>query len=238
MRFRHILFDLDGTLLPMRQEQFVAYYMPLLAGAYEKQKEGVDKKALIAAVWDGYKAMIGNDGSRTNREAFWEHMEGRLPVPQKEAEEIALDFYRDDFNRAKAVTHPSLWAKKAVKAAKENGGKVYLATNPVFPRCATENRIRWAGLDAADFEIITTYEDCRFCKPDPRYFSDLLERFSLDPEECLMAGNDVEEDLAAAKVGISTFLVTDTMENFKNLPIRSDYQGSLQELAGFLSMAV
>ena len=50
MRFRHILFDLDGTLLPMRQEQFVAYYMPLLAGAYEKQKEGVDKKALIAAV--------------------------------------------------------------------------------------------------------------------------------------------------------------------------------------------
>ena len=230
MRFRHILFDLDGTLLPMRQEQFVAYYMPLLAGAYEKQKEGVDKKALIAAVWDGYKAMIGNDGSRTNREAFWEHMEGRLPVPQKEAEEIALDFYRDGFNRAKAVTHPSLWAKKAVKAAKENGGKVYLATNPVFPRCATENRIRWAGLDAEDFELITTYETCRYSKPNVEYYRGILSECGLDPEECLMIGNDRKEDLAAGKLGIHTYLVTGCLEH-GDAPARGEYEGeSLSQL--------
>lgn len=234
MRFRHIFFDLDGTLLPMRQEAFVAHYMPLLAGAFERRRSGIDKRALIATVWDGYRAMVGNDGSKTNREAFWESMEGRLPLPRQEAEAAALDFYSGDFNRAKAATQPTPLAQLAVRRAKENGMAVYLATNPVFPRCATENRIRWAGLDAADFEIITTYEDCRFCKPNPSYFSDLLNRFSLDPEECLMVGNDVEEDLAAGQVGISTFLVTDTMENFKHLPIRSDYQGSLQELADFI----
>ena len=69
----------------MRQEEFVAYYMPLLARAYGKRKEGMDGRALIGTVWDGYKAMISNDGSRTNREAFWERMEGRLPLPLQEA---------------------------------------------------------------------------------------------------------------------------------------------------------
>ena len=36
-----------------------------------------------------------------------------------------------------------------LKAAKRKGLEVYLATNPVFPRCATMNRIRWAGLVSA-----------------------------------------------------------------------------------------
>ena len=31
MHIRHILFDLDGTLLPMNQDEFVTFYMPLLA---------------------------------------------------------------------------------------------------------------------------------------------------------------------------------------------------------------
>lgn len=34
MEIRHILFDLDGTLLPMIQEKFVRFYMPLLAKTY------------------------------------------------------------------------------------------------------------------------------------------------------------------------------------------------------------
>lgn len=34
MEIKHLLFDLDGTLLPMVQEEFVKFYMPLLAKAY------------------------------------------------------------------------------------------------------------------------------------------------------------------------------------------------------------
>ena len=34
MHIRHILFDLDGTLLPMNQDEFVTFYMPLLAKKY------------------------------------------------------------------------------------------------------------------------------------------------------------------------------------------------------------
>ena len=96
------------------------------------------------------------------------------------------------------------------------------------------NRIKWAGLDAEDFELITTYEDNCYCKPNTDYYRIILERFQLAPEECLMVGNDVEEDLAIRKLGVKTFLVTDTMENKKNLPIESDYQGSMKELLAFV----
>ena len=118
--------------------------------------------------------------------------------------------------------------------AKEKGIRTYLATNPVFPKVATMNRIKWAGLDAEDFELITTYEDNCYCKPNVDYYRTILEQFHLRPEECLMVGNDVEEDLAIRKLGVKTFLVTDTKENKKDLPIESDYQGSMEELFAFV----
>ena len=52
--------------------------------------------------------------------------------------------------------------------------------------------------------------------------------------ECLMVGNDVEEDLAIRALGVPVFLIKDTMENKKNLPIDSEYQGSMEELLEFI----
>lgn len=231
---KHILFDLDGTLLPMVQDEFVSYYMPLLAGAYKKAGVPVEPGSFIKGVWAGYEAMVGNDGSCTNREAFWNYMEPVLPVSPEESEKIALDFYENEFNRAICTTKPSPLSDQIVKRAKEKGFEIYLATNPVFPRCATMNRIRWAGLEARDFRTITTYETCRYCKPNQEYFKKILEEFQLRPEECLMVGNDVGEDLPARALGIRTYLVTDTMENKKNLPIETDYMGTLAELKEFI----
>ena len=234
MSIKHILFDLDGTLLPMVQEEFVRYYMPLLAKAYMAEGIKIDPGEFIAAVWSGYEAMVKNDGTRTNREAFWSHMKEQLPIPLDQAEEIALKFYEDDFNKAICTTKPTELSDRVVKTAKKKGLETYLATNPVFPRCATLNRIRWAGLDAEDFRIITTYEKCVYCKPNPNYYEKILEKFDLNPAECLMVGNDVQEDLSIRTLGVRTFLVTDTMENRKNLPVDSEYTGSLADLLEFI----
>ena len=51
MHIRHILFDLDGTLLPMNQDEFVTFYMPLLAKKYISEGISFDPKAFIASVW-------------------------------------------------------------------------------------------------------------------------------------------------------------------------------------------
>lgn len=234
MSIKHILFDLDGTLLPMVQDEFVKFYMPLLAKSYMNAGVSLDPKKFIGAVWAGYEAMVKNDGSRTNREAFWSYIEPELPIPTEESEKIALDFYADEFNQAICATKPNPVSNQIVKRAKERGFETYLATNPVFPRCATMNRIRWAGLDAEDFKVITTYETCTYCKPNPEYFRGILEEFSLDPSECLMVGNDVAEDLSIRSLGVKTYLVTGTMENKKNLPIDAEYMGTLDELLKFI----
>lgn len=218
----------------MVQDEFVKFYMPLLAKSYMGAGVSLDPKKFIGAVWAGYEAMVKNDGSRTNREAFWSYMEPELQISTEESENIALKFYENEFNQAICTTKPTPVSNQIVKKAKSRGLETYLATNPVFPRCATMNRIRWAGLDAEDFKVITTYETCTYCKPNPEYFRGILEEFSLDPSECLMVGNDVEEDLAIRVLGVKTYLVTDTMENKKDLPVKSDYIGTLEELLKFI----
>lgn len=234
MGIQHILFDLDGTLLPMVQDEFVKFYMPLLAKAYMSKGMPVEPKKFIGAVWAGYEAMVKNDGSRTNREAFWSYIDSELPIGAEESEKIAEEFYGGEFNQAVCTTRPTPLADQIVKTVKGKGLGTYLATNPVFPRCATMNRIRWAGLEAEDFSLITTYETCSFCKPNPEYYKKILDTFSLDPADCLMVGNDVGEDLSIRTLGVKTFLVTDTMENKNNLPIETEYQGSLEELLEFV----
>ena len=236
MSIKHILFDLDGTLLPMVQDEFVKFYMPLLAKSYMSAGVSLDPKKFIGAVWAGYEAIVKNDGSRTNREAFWSYIEPELPISTEESENIALKFYENEFNQAICTTKPTPVSNQIVKKAKSRGFEIYLATNPVFPRCATMNRIRWAGLDAEDFKVITTYETYTYCKPNPEYFRGILEEFSLDPSECLMVGNDVAEDLAIRSLGVKTYLVTDTMENKKNLPIDTEYMGTLDELLKFIEI--
>lgn len=64
-----ILFDLDGTLLPMDQEIFVKTYFGLIA--QKLAPYGYQPKELIEAVWAGTKAMVKNDGRKTNEEVFW-----------------------------------------------------------------------------------------------------------------------------------------------------------------------
>ena len=96
--------------------------------------------------------MVKNDGSRTNREAFWSYMEPELPLSTEESEDIALKFYEDEFNRAIRTTKPTAVSNQIVKRAKERGFEIYLATNPVFPQCATLNRIRWSPKREAHLE--------------------------------------------------------------------------------------
>ena len=125
---------------------------------------------------------------------------------------------------------PSAYAPELIRTLKNAGKKLYLATNPIFPRCATENRMKWAGLHTEDFEEITTYESYHYSKPNVLYFKELIDRFRLNPEECLMIGNDAEEDMSIRELGVKVCLVTDCLENKKNLPLTADYKTTLKEL--------
>ena len=64
-----LLFDLDGTLLPMDQDQFVQSYFSRLA---KKMADRIDPKQLVDTIWKGTSAMIMNDGRATNEQVFWQ----------------------------------------------------------------------------------------------------------------------------------------------------------------------
>ena len=228
-----VLFDLDGTLLPMDQDEFVNAYMELLAKKLAPQ--GYDPKHLIAAVWAGTKAMVENDGQKTNEEVFWEDFCHIFGPDARKDEPLFAEFYAADFAHARTVCRLAPEAAETIALLKEKGVKPVLATNPLFPAIATRQRIRWAGLEPEDFELVTTYENSRRCKPNPDYYRDVLAELGVKPESCIMVGNDVDEDiLPARQVGMKTFLLDHSLLNRKGRDLTGIERGGFAELKEFL----
>lgn len=232
---RTVLFDLDGTLLPMDMDVFLKAYMGGLARRVAPAC-GYDPKALVAGIMAGTEAMIRNDGGQSNEEAFWDFFAARFEGKDVRADIPHFDaFYREDFDRVAEVCGRDPRAAQTVRELKRRGYRVILATNPLFPAVATEARIRWAGLEPADFEFYTTYEDSRHCKPNPDYYRDVLARAGCRAEECLMVGNDASDDVAAEQAGISVFLLTACLCNKENRDISGYPQGDFDDLMAYIT---
>lgn len=213
MSVKTILFDLDGTLLPMNQEEFARCYFGLLAK--KLAPHGYDPKALIDGIWLGTKEMIKNDGSRSNEEVFWDSFVKTCGEKVISDKPIFEDFYESDFKSIKSSCGFNPEAAKTVEYIKNAGLRLALATNPIFPAVATRQRIEWAGLTPDMFEFFTSYENSHFCKPNPEYFAEVVKLMGVDPQECLMVGNDMNEDTPARTLGMKVFIVTDCIINGK-----------------------
>lgn len=234
MAIKAVLFDLDGTLLPMDQDEFTGYYFRLLAKKIAPL--GYDPKELTDGVWAGVAAMVKNDGSCLNEEAFWKRFIGIFGEQARAHRPLFDEFYARDFQQARVVCGYAAEARQVIDLCKNLEYRVVLATNPLFPAVATEHRIRWAGLEPDCFEWYTTYENSRFCKPNPAYYREIAEKLRCAPEECAMVGNDVEEDMvAASSLGMPVFLLKDCILNPKNRDIADYPQGSFPELMSWLA---
>lgn len=229
--FKAVFFDLDGTLLPLDLEIFVHRYFKALAPffAHKVEPQKFVKELMLAT-----EAMINNTGNISNEEAF---MQKFLPAIGQEKEEmypLFEKFYEGEFPKLKEYAGHSELAEKIVGQAVAQGYRVVLATNPIFPEMATRHRMEWAGISHLAWDLVTTYENSRFCKPNPKYFQEICAKLSLTPEECLMVGNDVQEDLVAGTLGIQTFLVTDCLIDRGSPKYTPDYQGTLEEFYKFV----
>lgn len=232
---RNILFDLDGTLLPMDMDEFTGGYFKALVK--KAMPYGYDPNELIKTIWAGVKAMVMNDTNITNEEAFWNKFAEIYGEDKRKDRVIFDEFYKEDFICAKEFTGYNPKAKETVEAIKKAGYSVTLATNPIFPETATVQRVSWTGMSVEDFEYFTTYENSTSCKPNPKYYLELLDKLSFKPEECLMVGNDVEEDMEAGiKAGLNVFLITDCMINKNGLDINKYPHGSFDDLKKYLGV--
>ena len=234
MSVKLVLFDLDGTLLPMDQDVFLKAYFGGLVRAMAPH--GYEPTALIEAIRKGSDAMIANSGDKLNEEAFWETVTAIYGERIRTDGRYFDDFYLapDGFDKIQSFLGYTERARETVDLVKSLGIRVALATNPVFPSIATEKRIAWAGLKPSDFELYTTYENCRFCKPNLAYYKEIIEKLGVSAEDSLMVGNDVGDDMVAERLGMKVFLLTDCLIN-KTEKSPSDYpNGGFGELISFI----
>lgn len=228
-----VFFDLDGTLLPMDQEVFTRAYFRELTACLAPH--GYEPRELIDAVWKSTAAMIKGGGKRTNSDVFWRTFSDIYGKKAYSDIQYFDAFYQNEFERAKTVCGYNAKAAETVRTLKSKGITLVLASNPIFPAVAQKARMRWAGVDPDDFAYITSYENSHYCKPDPRYYSEILSKLGLAASDCVMVGNDATEDAAAESVGISVFLLTDCLINNENKDISKYERGGYDALDKFLS---
>ncbi len=236
MKIEAVLFDLDATLLPMDQDKFIEIYFKTLAT--KMTVHGYDPKEFAKNLWTAVMAMVKNTGEVNNEEVFWKIFTGFYAEKATADKCYHQDYYENCFDECKKACGYTEESNRLIKKLKSKGIKVVLATNPVFPSIATEKRMLWAGLDKNDFALYTTYENSRYCKPNPKYYIEILEKLGLRPENCLMVGNDTTDDMSASVVGIKTFLLTDCLINSKGVDITQFNNGSFKELNEYIDSQI
>ncbi|MHB8926098.1 MAG: HAD family hydrolase [Bacillota bacterium] len=230
--FRALLLDLDGTLLGNDMDEFLKYYF----GALAKSFDGVvPRRQLIAQVLASTEKMMRDtDPARTNQEVFMSDFLPKFELPPAQLMPMFDRFYAYEFRKLHGYTRRKPAARTVVQKALDRGLKVVVATNPMFPIYAIVERMRWAGVADFAFDLITSYEFMHSCKPHLQYYQEICDLVGVKPEEAMMAGNDVQDDMVAGRLGMKTFLVDEELLHREPGEPRADYRGSLAQLAEML----
>lgn len=224
---KNILFDLDGTLLPMDIDEFEkAYFKGLCKSMIDK----IDPQDLYKHIWGGTKAMVLNDGKKTNMEVFRDYFNTNTDLDYDTCEPTFIEYYKTGFQDCVQVCGVSDISKKIVEVLQSKGYNVAIATNPIFPQVATYSRLNWLGIDPESVSLVTTFENSNHAKPNPAYFKEVCDKLNVQPEDCIMVGNDVAEDGVASTLGINVLLIEDCLLNKNNLPTDNFTLGSLSDL--------
>lgn len=201
-----VFFDLDGTLLPIDENDFIKGYFSLLAK--KVLPHGYETDKLTKCIWGGTERMIKNDGTKTNEEFFWSFFTSIYGEEKLKDKPIFDDFYIHEFKDAKIYCEENPFAKEIIDFCNANLERTILSTNPFFPREGQKTRLSFIGLKDTDFDYVTDYSNSSFCKPNPQYFQTLLDKFNLKGEEVILFGNNTLEDGdCASSCGIKTYLV-------------------------------
>lgn len=223
-----VLFDLDGTLLPFNQDDFIHSYFGRLVTKLIPL--GFEKDSLLKGVLAGMNSMLHNDGTKTNEEAFWDTFEGLLHINRNDLDITFREFYKKEFDEVKEVVPAGINRKNIIKELKSKGYQLILATNPLFPKEAVATRLSWIGLSFDDFSYVTTFDNSTYCKPNLEYYKHILATVGKGPKECVMIGNNTLEDMIAEQLGMKVGLVTTNIENQNNYDINQFINGTLEEV--------
>lgn len=225
-----ILFDLDGTLLSIDMNDFEKIYFGSLI---EAMKDFVAPEEFKKILYTSTNAMIQNTEFKTNEEVFMESLESFVKDDFTEYQNRFAKYYLKDFDVLRKAVLSTTVMQEATSLLKEKGYELVIATNPLFPELAINKRIEWAGIDKNEFSYVSYFEKNHYCKPNIEYYEEILKDLGKKPEECMMVGNDVLEDMISGDLGIKTYLITNHMLNRKNIEIKADHIGTYEDFLRF-----
>ncbi len=226
-----LLLDLDDTLLDSNMDDFIPVYFQALG---EEMASYVDPEIMLKYLMDGTKAMLEYDSpAETLMDVFDPNFYPHLKVGRDVLDPALERFYDEVFPTLSYLTKPRPEAVELVEWAFEQGYRVAISTNPLFPQAAVLHRLRWAGLDPEkyDFEVISSFEGFHFSKPNPAYLAEVLGQMGWPEGQVLVVGDDPVRDMVAAEeMGLAMYWIAD-----KDVPLPKGRtpiagQGSIGEL--------
>jgi FMN phosphatase YigB (HAD superfamily) len=228
-----VLLDLDDTLLLNPMAEFIPAYIELFC---EFVRDIVSPERFTSSLLSGVQAMEENhDHSLSNEQVFFAEFFSHVGVEESRLKPRLERFYEEEYPKLAILARPARDNLKVVEAAFEASLQVVIATNPLFPRIALDQRLEWANLPVSDFNfaLVTSFEEMHAAKPNPEYYLEILDKLGRKPEECVMVGDDWERDiLPASSIGIKVFWIKSPNTQLPG-PIPSQQylgQGSLTEL--------
>ena len=229
-----VLFDLDGTLIGMNQDEFIRLYFIEILGKLTEL--GYDRDAMYNALETASRATKRNDGTVTNETRFWQTFDEVTGGLSGDLRAELDSFYQNEFlSVLEGSCYPYPRACEIIACARRKGLKVVLATNPLFPAIATHRRIILGGMQPDAFDYITAYENSSACKPNPHYFRELLDKLGVTPDECVMIGNDTKDDFCAHELDIPVFVLTECLINQAGVDLNDYPHGSVDELIAYIN---
>ena len=211
---------MDGTLLNMGEHAFEKETLKRMNDFFEKKFPGKGK-VIVTAVGCGIESMKKNDGKQSNELVYWQAFEQACGYKRAELEPLFFEFYRTDYARIGDDYVPDENMKELVHLLEAKGYQLIVATNPLVPQIANQQRVLWSGTGDVNWLEITSFENYSSAKPNVRFYQEICERFHLEPKECLMVGNSIRDDGAAQELGMEFYLIL----NEDSAEAVQDYRG-------------
>jgi FMN phosphatase YigB (HAD superfamily) len=229
-----LLLDLDDTLLNTNQATFVPAYFKTLTDSFAPRW---DANIIARALLTGTAVMNqSRDPGRTLEEVFHDSFLPQVGMTSEEFDEHIEEFYSRKFPTLQPITSQNPQAKPFVDWAQSQGYRIAIATDPLLPREAAYQRVRWAGFEPEQFDLISTFDNFHFSKTYPAYYAEALGRLGWQEGPVLMAGNDMERDILPAKrLGLAAFFVE--AESGSRSGPEAGLRGSLPDLRLYLESA-
>lgn len=204
-----LLLDLDDTLLSNGMGTFMPAYLQAL-GKY--MAPYISPERMIPALLAATQLMIRNDQPDCSlKDIFDATFFPAIGMQREQLQGIIDNFYMEVFPSLQPLTQFRAEAVKLVEEAFARGYQVAIATSPLFPITAINQRLEWAGLPPSKFpfRLIPSYATFHFSKPNPAYYTEILARLGWPEGPVIMVGDDLQNDIEPARrVGLAAFWIS------------------------------